>query len=517
MSSARTPTARRPAEAPAHADRVPARGHGQDGPGEGGRGRLAGLGDAFADLRLAVSLAVGGIAVGLVVCVGLLVLGWVSDPAAETGWAQAVRLGTSAWLLAHLGDLGVTSLVVTSTSPGDPPTEVASLVSLPPLLLVALAVWPVWRAGRRTASRGGPVRSLLLVLVMALVWAGAAWALAWAVDTPVVTPDPTACALGAAVLVVAAALPAVLLHHRDELLGRLPRHVEVQVARVVPAAGVALAGWLLGGAVLLSAALLLDLTTVGQVQTSLAPGLGGGLALLLLQLVFLPTAVLWAAAVLAGPGTWVGAGHVGPGGSGVVDVPAVPLLAALPSPGELPLWAFLAPAAVVAAGALAAWHAHRDPTSRGATLGDRAGDAVAMAALAVLRALGLGWLSSGALGPWQPLGPDPLVLAAAVAVEVFAGALLAGCALHLLSGRPLGRWSRLSGRLRQEERAAAAREAAAAPGPVSRSSAGLRPPGRPVPPAGRAPRTGSTAYGAPRTTRPTAGTAGTGRPGGALR
>jgi hypothetical protein len=322
------------------------------------------------------------VVLGLLVCVGLVVAGWVSDPAAATGWPHAVRLGASAWLLVHLGEVGVLSEVAASPSPAEPLTQVSGVLSLPPLLLVLLAAGPAWRAGERVAGRRGPVRALLLLLVLAGGYAGAAWLLAWAVDTPVVTPDPAACALGAGLLALGAALLGVLRRRADALLGRLPRHVEAQVRRVVPAAGVALAAWLLAGAVLLSAALLLHLATVGDVHASLAPGLGGGVVLLLLQLAFLPVAVVWAAAVLAGPGTWLAGSHVGPGGSSVVDVPAVPLLAALPSPGAFPLWAFLAPAAVVAAGALAAWHAHRDPSSRGATLGDRTGDAVAVGALA---------------------------------------------------------------------------------------------------------------------------------------
>jgi len=418
----------------------------------------------FADLRLALSQAVGAVAFGLVVCVGLLVAGWVSDPDAATGWPQAVRLGTSVWLLAHFGEVSVLGEVATSPSPADPLTPVLGVVSLPPLLLVLLAVWPAWRAGDRIAARGGPVRSLALVTVLAGVYAGAAWLLAWAVDTPVVTPDPVACALGALVLALLGAVPAVLRRHADSLLDRLPRQVQVQVRRVVPAAGVAVVGWLVGGAVLLAVSLLVRVATVGEVHTALAPGLFGGAALLLLQLAFLPAAVVWSAAVLAGPGTWFGGGHVGPGGSSVVDVPAVPLLAGLPAPGAFPLWAFLAPVTVLLAGALAAWHAHRHPSSRGATLGDRAADALALAALAGLAALGLGELTSGSLGPWQPLGPDPLLLGAAVAAEVFAGALLAGGALHLLAGRPLGRWARLSGRLR-------------ASGPV-RGSARVSGPGR---------------------------------------
>ncbi len=407
------------------------------------------LGAAFADVRLAVSQTAGAVAVGVVVCVGLVVAGWVSDPAADTAWPQAVRLGVSAWLLAHLGHIGVTSEVATSTSPADPLTVVPGLLSLPPLLLVLLAAWPAWRAATRIADRCRPVRAGVLLLVLAAGYAAAAWALAWAVDTPVVSPVPTACAAGAGVLALLAAGPAVLRRHADALLVRLPRHVAAQVSRVVAAAGVAVVTWLLAAAVLVSVGLLTHLSTVADVHTSLAPGPGGGVLLLLLQVAFLPVAVVWAGAVLAGPGTWLVSAHLGPAGSTVVDLPAVPLLAALPSPGAFPLWAFLAPLTVVVAGAVGAWHAHRDPSSRDTTLGERAGDAVAVAALAGVGALGLGWLSAGSLGPWQPLGPDPALLGGAVALEVLVGALLAGGALHLLAGRPLGRWARVGGQIRR--------------------------------------------------------------------
>ncbi len=394
---------------------------------------------AFADLRLAVSHASGAVAVGLVAAVGLVVLGWATDASSGTAWSQAVRLGSHVWLLGHLGELAVLSEVAASTSPADPATQVAGTVSAAPLGLSLLGAALAWRAGRRTARRCAPVRSLLLCLVVAAVYAGAAWGVAWGTDTAVVTPDPTASALGAAALALLGAVTGVLGVHADALLDRLPHVAAVQLRRVLPAAGVALTAWLLGAAVLLSVALLLDLPTVAGVHGALAPGAAGGVLLLLGQLAYLPTAVVWSGAVLAGPGTSLGDGVVTLSGSTVLDVPAVPLLAALPDPGPFPLWAYLGPLVVVLAGALAGWHAHRHPSSRGATLTDRLADAVAVAALVGVVTAGLAWLARGALGPWGPLGPDLLLLVAAVTAEVLVGALLAGGALHLTSGRPIAR------------------------------------------------------------------------------
>lgn len=431
---------------------------------------------AFADVRLAVSHAIGAVAVGLVVCVGLVVLGWAADSSSGTPWSQAVRLGADLWLLGHLGDLAVVSEVMSSTSPADPPTLVPGTVSLAPLGLSLAAAALAWRAGRRTARRCSPVRSLLLCLVVAAVYAGAAWGVAWAVDTPALTPVPLACALGAAALALLGAVTGALGVHAAALSDRLPYVVAVQLGRVVPAAGVALAAWLLGGAVLLASGLLLDVSTVTGVHGALAPGAVGGLLLLLGQVAYLPGAVVWSGAVLAGPGTRFGDGVVTLSGSTVVDVPAVPLLAALPSPGPFPVWAYLGPLVVVLAGALAGWHAHRDPSSRGATLADRLGDAVAVAGLVGIAVAGLAWASAGALGPWAPIGPDLLTLVAVVTAEVLLGAVLAGGALHLASGRPIAR--RPSGSRRDQLRRAGTAGAAGVRSAGARAVGSFSPRGR---------------------------------------
>jgi hypothetical protein len=420
---------------PAPADLTPSR---DPGTATGRPGFRAWAGDAFADVRAATSWALAAAALGVVACVGLVVAGWASDPASATPWPQAIRLGVDLWLVAHLGELAVVSEVVTSTSPADPPALVPGVVSLPPLLVVLLAALPAWQVGDRLARRCPPARALLLTVVVAAVHAAVAWALAWAVDTVVVVPSPLVCAVGAAVTAGLAAVLGVLRVNARDVLDLLPRAAAVQLRRVVPAAAVALTAWLLAGSLLLSLGLLTDLATVASVHEQLSPGPLGGVLLLLVQLAYLPTAVVWSAAVVAGPGVAVGSGQLSVVGSTVSDVPAVPLLAALPDPGPFPLWAYLGPLLVVGAGALAGWHAHRHPSSRGATLLDRMADAAAVAALAGIATAALVVTTDGALGPWTPLGPD-LLLVAAVTGEVLVGAVVAGGALHLLAGRAIGR------------------------------------------------------------------------------
>lgn len=428
--------------------RVDPTGTPSDSRNDAGPSRRQGLRDRWAwlsaDLRAAVSMALGAVAVGVLVCVGLVVLGWASDAESATPWRQAVRVGVDVWLVAHLTPLDVVSHVATTTSPADPLTEVRSTLSLPPGGLLLAAALLAGRVGVVLGRRTGVLTAAASVGAAAAAYAGAAWLLAWAVDTPVAAPDPERAASGAAVLALVACCAGVVSTQAGSWLQRWPVAAQNQLRRVVPAAGVALTGWLTAGALLLGVALAADVGGVSDIATGVGAGPAGGALLLLGQLLFLPTLVVWAASLLAGPGVSLGAGDLDAGGSTVVDVPALPVLAALPDPGQFGVWVWGGSLLVVGCGALAGWHAHRHPSSRGATAVDRVADAAAVAALTGSAVLVLCLVTSGTVGPWGPLGPDPIAVAAAVTGEVFVGAVVASTALHLLAGRPLVRWSRPS-------------------------------------------------------------------------
>ena len=75
----------------------------------------------------------------------------------------------------------------------------------------------------------------------------------------------------------------------------------------------------------------LHLHEAAVLERDLAPGVVGTLLLVLLQLGYLPNAVIWAIAFSLGPGFAFGAGTVvGPTGSALAQLPAFPMLAALP-------------------------------------------------------------------------------------------------------------------------------------------------------------------------------------------
>jgi hypothetical protein len=210
------------------------------------------------------------------------------------------------------------------------------------------------------------------------------------------------------------------------------------VREVLPAAAVALATWTAAAGVVVAGAVVLRWDDVVAVHTALAPGPVGGSVLALAELTVVPVAVVWAGAVLAGPGFAVGAGtSVTPGAAQLGAVPAVPLLGALPS-GPMPAWAVLLPAVPVLAGVAGALLLHRRTPA--ASWPATAARALLCGAFSGAGAALLAALASGPVGPGRmaTVGPDPVAVGLAVAGEVTAGCLVALLLLGRLAPQPAG-------------------------------------------------------------------------------
>jgi hypothetical protein len=260
-------------------------------------------------------------------------------------------------------------------------------------------------------------------------------AVARAAGTGAVNPSPLTALLGGALLASlgagAGALSADGLHHPDgpqrpvRLWRTTWRSRGARVRRTSAAAVTAVAVLLGGGALLVGSSLAAHGSRAAELFAA-APGPLGGGGLLLVGLAYVLTAVLWGACWLAGPGFAVGAGTaVGPFGHELGAVPALPLLAALPS-GAPPTWAgALALLVPLTAGAAAGAVLHRSTAgrSRRSVLVDVLLTAGwSGAAIAVLAAL-----SAGAAGGQRlaQLGPTPELCGLAFAAETAVGALLA--------------------------------------------------------------------------------------------
>jgi Family of unknown function (DUF6350) len=173
--------------------------------------------------------------------------------------------------------------------------------------------------------------------------------------------------------------------------------------------------------------------------SQLNPGLVGALLLLLAQLAYLPNAVLWAIAYLLGPGFAVGAGTVvSPTGSVLGQVPAFPLLAALPGaphasgPGWLTVVGLAIPYLAGATGGLLVVRlVPQVPVDAAAIWGFCSGAGCGLA-LGVLAGFAGGPLGDGRL---SAVGPSAWQVAVVGALELgIASAVSAGAASWMRGG-----------------------------------------------------------------------------------
>ena len=124
----------------------------------------------------------------------------------------------------------------------------------------------------------------------------------------------------------------------DDLGHRLPRWVRRCVRPIVQTSVLAL----VTGVLLVLISALGHWRDITAVTRTLTPGLTGGTALLLAQLLISPNLGLWALGFVAGPGFSIAEGTgVSLGGSSLGVLPQVPVLAAIPGPGHFGWWSRL--------------------------------------------------------------------------------------------------------------------------------------------------------------------------------
>jgi hypothetical protein len=344
-----------------------------------------------------------------ILCAGVTVLGWL---AAEPGTlGDALRVGTLLWLLSNgvgvrLGDIPVTLVPWGATA------VIAFMISR----FAALSARNV-----RAHQRSGPglisvvtvAAYLMCVLVGAMRW-GEPW------------QAPARWAVVIAVLFVAAwcGSSRSLGIRRVEMPGRA-----WVIIRAVLAAQLAM---LVAGAAVLVTALWTHLKQVETLHQALQPGIAGGIALLLLQLAFVPNTLIWSAAYALGSGFSFGAGSViAPAATQLGMVPGIPLLGALPSPGPGDLTQLWWLAAGAVAGALACSVLLGSGPVPRFDLASLAGGVCGLLAGAVFA--GLAWAASGDLGTLRlaDLGPRLFPLQVMAGTTMGLSGLITGLALGL--------------------------------------------------------------------------------------
>lgn len=323
---------------------------------------------------------------------------WVVSAQSTVSWTAAAGIGASAWLLA-----GAAHLQVASTTLGFVPLLALAGV-------VAIAVISARRTARAVGTGGSARRGVPQSLVRGLVLWTAGYAgcsLLWVALAFASAAHPKVLSLLAPVFLVplVAATAAACMALRARSIA--PAWADSFRPPVTLRRALAPAAWgslslLATGLAIVLAAVLARFAQVSRLHHELAPGIVGGVVLVLVQILALPNLALWAISFCAGSGfsvvdgattSWSGAR------SGLM--PMVPVLAALPPPGAFPWVVALLVLVPVGIGALVGWRCLR-VLARLSTLRTKAsvmGTAVALAAAAIglLDVAGGGSLGSGRL------------------------------------------------------------------------------------------------------------------------
>lgn len=326
----------------------------------------------------------------------------------EASWMDATVIGTGVWLLGHgagidMGEAGVVSLTPLGTS----------------LVSAALLY-----GGARRARLRSPATAAFALGGFALSVVGLSAVIPGPAGRPTILLG--ALLIGGFALVLAlwragTAAPAWWTWLRD----RVPDWGRAGLRAAWFALGALLTLALLAVAI----ALVQGVVTVLELHEALSPGRLGTVVLVLGQLAFVPTLVVWGLAWLAGPGFAVGEGTVfSPTEVVAAPLPAFPVLGVLPGPGQPGLgWVVLAPVVVGAGVGLwlhrrrfqeVWWQAALSGLVQAATVG-------LCAALLTLAA-------SGGLGPGRlaTVGAAPPAVAGALVWQTGLGAVVVLLALH---------------------------------------------------------------------------------------
>ncbi len=374
-------------------------------------------------------------AVGLAVVAAALTVLWAVGLGGAADWSILWPAIAAVWQLGHLVPLDVQLPLELLTATGLPSAAAGFTLSLAPLGFAVFAVTFGIRSGARAVRAGAwPVAVGSAAVVSTAIAAGVATTSRLEL---VEAPLWLAILLPAAIYTGAVLVGAVVVAWRDgdegivdllhdrvddasdiasDVIAVVGRGAAVVVTGVVgfAALGVVLALVLRGGQVMA----LFQASNVDAV---------GAVVLGLAQVAYLPTLIVWALSWIAGPGFAVGAGTVvGPAGTDLGVVPAIPVLGALPELSNP--WFLLVALIPVAAGAFAGWMArshlvHIVDGPHEPVL-PRVVAAVGIAVLSSLIVAGLVVAASGSMGPGalSAVGPNPGPVSLAIGLEALIGA-----------------------------------------------------------------------------------------------
>ncbi|TDW70162.1 cell division protein PerM [Kribbella pratensis] len=280
---------------------------------------------------------------GLLTCAAVAVIGWLG--ATFGGASGAVRAGASAWLVAHKAAVTI----------GDSTTG-AGRISVAPLGLTLFFAWCLYRGGKSAArsSAADRTRDLLsLAGAFALVYGLGALVVALLTSDGALKVSPLSAFLGAFSLAFVAGAAGILVESgaAEDIADATPAGLR----DVVPAAFAAVLTVIAIAALLYAVLLAVHFSRITGMLELLDAGVIGSVVLFAICLMLVPNMVLYVVAFLAGPGFQLGTGTtIAPTGVDVGNLPAFPLLAAVPADGATPSYLLVLTALVpLVAGAVA--------------------------------------------------------------------------------------------------------------------------------------------------------------------
>src|SRR5690554_5344519 len=395
------------------------------------------------------ALLVAGIGVGITL-VPLSVM-WAFQYGLQIDWIVFWRAAADTWMLGHGVDIRLTLDPLTATSVGFPEAATPFVLTIAPLGFALLTLLLAYRAGRRIAE----TPHFLLGCAVALVTFGAL-SLAIVLTSLHEFARPSiwqGALLPTLVFALGLALGAGIAIRRLAALQRagtvrtdatvvaitsriaaLPTATVSLIRASVTGGAAAVASIIAVASVAVAVLLVVGYAEVIALYESGHAGVLGGVVLTIAQLAFLPNLVVWAASWLVGPGFAIGVGSsIGPLGTNLGPIPAVPFLGALPT-GDL-AWGFLGLLVPVLTGFFAGLMVRRTLAQRSPApiaIGRLVAAGVCIGLFAGIL-LGLfAWFSGGAAGPGRliEVGPSPWLVGLFATLEVGVAA-----ALGLLSVR----------------------------------------------------------------------------------
>lgn len=278
---------------------------------------------------LPVAAVFGGVAaaaIGVVMCMAVALIGWfLADAGAHGSTTDAVGIGADAWLVGH---------GVTVNAAGGP-------IAMMPLGLTALMLVIGFRCGRWAGAGAQRVdddsQLAAAVGVCAGVYVVAGVIIALIGTRGAASPNIPEAVLGPLVIAVLGCGSGLAIGtgRAKVWLGRVPARVRSVGEGVLATLSVMTAV----AALLVALGILLSFNETGRLVTGLGLSLGNAVMMLLVCLLAAPNALLMAVAWLAGPGFAVGTGtSVTLTSVSLGQLPAFPLLAAMPGPGHHSDW-----------------------------------------------------------------------------------------------------------------------------------------------------------------------------------